>query len=185
MKMLIEYLEGFSAGSVLGWITAVVLALFCIYSWAEKYRKVRNKYQDIEIQVKEDSKAIHTLQEQHEQLEQFVIDEVSRLDEKDNNINQKLNNINDAIDELNKYQKSKDINDLRDRINTKYRVYKARAKNNNGVVFVTRDEYEAFEGLIISYINAGGNSFVHTEIRPAMLNWEVLSEKEVNKLMEK
>lgn len=185
MKMLIEYLDGFSAGSVLGWITAVVLALFCIYSWAEKYRKVRNKYQDIEIQVKEDSEAIHTLQEQHEQLEQFVMDEVSRLDEKDNNVNQKLNNINDAIDELNKYQKSKDINDLRDRINTKYRVYKARAKNNNGVVFVTRDEYEAFEGLIISYINAGGNSFVHSEIRPAMLNWEVLSEKEVNKLMEK
>lgn len=185
MDMLIKYLQSFSAGSVLGWIVAIVLALFCIYSWAEKYRKVRNKYQDIETQVKEDSETIHSLQEQHEQLEQFVSDQVSRLDEKDTVISQKLNNINDAIDDLNRYQKSKDINDLRDRINTKYRVYKARAKNNDGVVFVTRDEYEAFEGLITSYIDAGGNSFVHSEIRPAMLNWEVLSEKEVNRLMEK
>ena len=49
---------------------------------------------------------------------------------------------------------------MRDRINTKYRVYKARAKYHNGVVFVTKDEYEAFEGLIISYTNAGGNSFI-------------------------
>ena len=44
MQMLIEYLAGFSAGSVLGWIVAIALALICIYGWAEKYRKVRNKY---------------------------------------------------------------------------------------------------------------------------------------------
>lgn len=115
----------------------------------------------------------------------MIIEEVSRLDEKDTIISQKLNNITEAIDELNKYQKAKDINVLRDRINTKYRVYKARAKYNNDVVFVTRDEYEAFQGLITSYTNAGGNSFVYNEILPAISNWEVLSESEVNKLIEK
>ena len=114
----------------------------------------------------------------------MVIDEVTRLDEKDALITQKLNSITEAIDGLNKYQKSKDINDLRDRIITKYRVYKARAKYHDGV-FVTRDEFEAFQGLITSYIDAGGNSFIHTEVRPAILNWEVLSESEVNKLIEK
>lgn len=185
MEMLIKYLQNFSAGSVLGWITAVVLALFCVYSWAEKYRKVRNNYQDIKNQVQKDTKAIHVLQQQNEQLEQLVVEQVSRLDEKDTIVSQKLNNITDAIDELNRYQKSKDINDLRDRINTKYRVYKARAKYHNGVVFVTKDEYEAFEGLITSYTNAGGNSFIHSEIQPAMLNWEILSQNEVNRLIEK
>lgn len=185
MKMLIQYLAGFSAGSVLGWVAAVVLALACIYSWAEKYRKIRNKYEDIKVQVEKDTELIHALQEESGELEQMMIEEVSRLDEKDTVISEKLNIITDAIDDLNRYQKSKDINDLRDRINTKYRVYKLRAKYNNGVVFVTKDEYEAFQGLITSYTNAGGNSFVHSEILPAILNWEVLSENEVNKLIEK
>lgn len=185
MQMLVKLLADYSAGSVLGWAVAVILALVCIYGWAEKYRKVRNRYQDIKKQVQKDSESIHTLEEANEQLEQMVIEEIFRLDEKDTVISQKLNGITEAIDELNKYQKSKDINDLRDRINTKYRVYKARAKYHNGVVFVTKDEFEAFQGLITSYVNAGGNSFVHTEILPAISNWEVLSESEVNKLIEK
>jgi len=44
VNRLIEYLSSISAGTALGWIVAVVLAFVCIYEWAEKYRKARNKY---------------------------------------------------------------------------------------------------------------------------------------------
>ena len=93
----------------------------------------------------------------------------------------KINHILESLDDLDRYQKNKDMNDLRDRINRNYRNYKARAKSNNGIVFITKNELEAFEGLIAAYTAAEGNSFVHNQIRPEIIKWDVLSEEEVAK----
>ena len=53
------------------------------------------------------------------------------------------------------------MNVLKDHIYKDFRNYMARAKSNKGVVYITKNELEAFEGLIESYTAAGGNSFVH------------------------
>jgi len=83
------------------------------------------------------------------------------LDSNDSNTNEQLTKISEAITELTNYNKAKDMNDLKDRIYKDFRNYRARAKNNKDIVFITKNELEAFEGLIESYTAAGGNSFVH------------------------
>ena len=179
MGALIQLLSTTSAGTVLAWIIAIVAAAACVYSWAQKYRKIKNKYEDTQIQTKKNAEDISLLRNETHQLAQMFLDEVCRLDKNDTVINKQLNDISAAIDSLDKYNKSKDMSVLKDRIYRNFRSYKKRAKYNKGIVFVTQNELEAFSGLIDSYVAAGGNSFVHNEIRPAMLEWEVISEEEV------
>ena len=45
MGALVQLLSTTSAGTVLAWIVAIVAAAACIYSWAQKYRKIKNKYE--------------------------------------------------------------------------------------------------------------------------------------------
>ena len=166
---------------VLGWIVAVALAIKNIYQLVQKYRKTRNSLDEKENQVIKNQEDIKILKDQTEDLQQMLIDQVSRLDEKDLLIDQKLNHVIQALNDIDKYQKAKDMNDLKDRINTKYRIYKQRARYNNGIVFLSKNELESFEGLIDSYIAAGGNSFIHKEIQPDMVNWIVVTEEEIAK----
>ena len=181
MDGLIQLLANIPAGMVLGWIVAIVLAIKNIYQLIQKYRKARNGFDEKEDQVTKNQSDIKVLKEQTEDLQQMLIEQVSRLDEKDLLISQKLNHVIQAIDDISRYQKAKDMNDLKDRINTKYRLYKQRARYNNGVVFLSKNELESFEGLIDSYSAAGGNSFVHKDIQPDIMNWVVVSEEEIAK----
>lgn len=179
MGALTQLLSATSAGTALAWVIAIVAAAVCIYSWAQKYRKMKNQYEDTQTQTEKNTKEIDMLRDETHELAQMFLDEVCRLDKNDISINEQLNNISKAIEDLDKYNKSKDMSVLKDRIYRNYRNYKMRAKYNKGVVFITQNELEAFSGLIDSYVAAGGNSFVHSQIRPAMLEWEVLSEEEV------
>lgn len=181
MGTLIQYLSAVSAGSVLGWIVAIIAAAACVYAWAQKYRKIKNKYQNTQTQTQENRKEIILLREETHQLEQKFVQEIKRLDSNDSNTNEQLTKISEAITELTNYNKAKDMNDLKDRIYKDFRNYRARAKNNKDIVFITKNELEAFEGLIESYTAAGGNSFVHKQINPDILDWVVLSEEEVTK----
>lgn len=179
MNMLIEYLGSISAGTALGWLVAVVLGLNKIYSLIEKYRKVRNRQDYLESITEQNAQQIKVLKKETSKLQQSLISQVSRLDQKDVLVNEKLNHITEAIDELDRYQRAKDMNVLKDSINTKFRSYMARAKHNNGKVFLTQNEFQSFEGLIASYTAAGGNSFIHEDIQPATLKWQILSDEEV------
>lgn len=179
MGALVQLLSTTSAGTVLAWVIAIVAAAACMYTWAEKYRKIKNKYESTQIQAQKNAKEISLLRDETHQLAQMFLDEVCRLDRNDTSINEQLNHISKAIEELDKYNKSKDMSVLKDRIYRNFRNYKLRAKFNKGVVFITQNELEAFSGLIDSYVAAGGNSFVHSQIRPAILEWEVISEEEV------
>ena len=181
MSMLLEYLHSIPAGAALGWIIAIFSACACIYSWAQKYRKVKNKYDDTQKATQINTKNISLLSDQVHQAENLFLDQVSKLNKKDVVIDEKINYILESLQDLDKYQKNKDMNDLRDRINRNYRNYKSRAKHNNGIVFITKNQLEAFEGLINAYTAADGNSFVHSQILPQIMNWEVLSEEEVAK----
>ena len=83
------------------------------------------------------------------------------MDKNDSIVNEQLIKISEAISKLSDYNKAKDMNVLKDRIYKDFRNYITRAKSNKGIVYITKNELEAFEGLIESYTAAGGNSFVH------------------------
>ena len=107
MNMLIQYLGSISAGTALGWTVAVVLGLNKIYSLIEKYRKVRNKQDYLESITEQNAQQIKVLKKETSKLQQSLIAQVSRLDQKDVLVNEKLNHITEAIDELDRYQKAK------------------------------------------------------------------------------
>lgn len=181
MGTLIQYLNTVSAGSVLGWIVAIIAAAACVYAWAQKYRKIKNKYQNTQTQAQDNKKEIALLREEIQNLKGKFVQEIARLDKNDSIVNEQLVKISEAISKLSDYNKAKDMNVLKDRIYKDFRNYMARAKSNKGIVYITKNELEAFEGLIESYTAAGGNSFVHKQINPDILDWVVLSEEEVTK----
>ena len=186
MSALIQHLSSISAGVALGWMVAIITTAAAGYTWIQKYRKMKNKYEDTQTQTEQNTKALSQLKEQTHQLEDFFMQEVNRLDQNDISINNQLTEIGDKLEKIDKYNKAKDMNVLKDRIYRNFKSYRLRAKYNKGVVFITKNQLEAFEGLIDSYTAAEGNSFIHKEIRPAVMEWEVLSEEEVaSKLGEK
>lgn len=180
MTMLIEYLGSIPAGAVLGWIVAIILALVCIYTWAERYRKARNSYDDTKRQTQQNTEAIKGVTQQLHDVQQELSEKFVALDHHDVQIDTKLDGIQKSVDELHKYQKRKDVNDLKDRIEKSYRYYLQRAHNTNSdQVFITETEKETFDGLLESYEAAGGNSFIHQKVKPDFLTWKVIDDDEL------
>lgn len=190
MQGLITLLGSVSAGTVLGWIVAIVLAAVTVYKWAQKYRKTRNEYEETKQETKDNSDAIKTLQQTSEQNKKIYKEHFDALEDRDKKIISKIEDVNESIkglqvgqQKLSDYQKSKDIADLKDRIQHAYKTYMQRAKINNGLPFITQNEEEILKGLITAYEDAGGNSFIHSKVIPAMADWEVIDQKQFMKRM--
>ena len=183
MQMLIEYLGSLSAGAVLGWIVAIVLAAIAIYKCVEAYRKARNKYDATQEQSENNEHEIKNIRNDMTIMKQESDEKFEKLHNQDVEILGKLDEISDFMVKTHDYQKKKDVHDLKDRIEKSFRAYQKRAEINNGKVFLTQNELESLEGVIESYEDAGGNSFVHTNIKPAILTWQVVSEEEFIRIM--
>lgn len=180
MNMLIQYLGTIPAGAVLGWIVAIILALVCIYTWAQRYRKARNRYDDTQEQTATNAQQIVQMQEQLHSVEKDVSQKFIALTQHDVEFDEKLDKIQQSVDNLHSYQKKRDVNDLKDRIEKSYRFYVQRAHTaGSKEVFITETEREVFNGILESYSDAGGNSFVGHEIKPAFLSWEVIDDEDL------
>ena len=184
MQMLIEYLGSLSAGAVLGWIVAIVLTAIAIYKCVEAYRKARNKYDATQEQSENNEHEIKNIRNDMTIMKQESDEKFEKLHNQDVEILGKLDEISDFMVKTHDYQKKKDVHDLKDRIEKSFRAYQKRAEINNGKVFLTQNELESLEGVIESYEDAGGNSFVHTNIKPAILTWQVVSEEEFIRIMQ-
>ena len=184
MSDLIELLTGTPVGNALAWFCAIILAAICVYNYTEKYRKARNAYETTQKETKDNASKIKELQENEEKMVAGFEEKFQCLEEHDKNIDKKFDDIILSISDLRSYNEAKDINDLKDRIMTKYDNFKKR-KNSDGQVVITEQELEVFEGLIDSYSKAGGNSFVHRDIAPAIRTWKVISEDEINAIIKK
>lgn len=190
MQGLITLLGSVSAGTVLGWVVAIVLAAVAVYKWAQKYRKTRNQYEQTKQQTKENSDAIKALQRTSQDNNKIYKQHFDALEDRDQQIISKIEDVNESIkglqasqQKLSDYQKAKDVADLKDRIQHAYKTYMQRAKINNGQPFITQNEEEILKGLITAYEDAGGNSFIHSKVIPAMADWEVIDQKQFMKRM--
>lgn len=190
MQGLITLLGSVSAGTVLGWVVAIVLAAVTVYKWAQKYRKTRNQYEETKQQTKENSEAIKSLQKTSQNNKVIYKQHFDALEQRDTEIIQQIHKVADSVDglkqnqqELAAYQKSKDVADLKDRIEHAYKTYMQRGKYNGGSVFITENQEEILKGLIKVYEDAGGDSFIHTKVEPALADWEVIDQKQFVKRM--
>lgn len=74
-----------------------------------------------------------------------------------------------SIERLNKMEEEnrrRARNTLRDRILQSYRYYTSLERNPLGQI--TRMEIEAFDELYSDYVTAGGNGYIHSDVKPAM-----------------
>lgn len=180
MQGLITLLGSVSAGTVLGWIVAIVLAAVTVQTWAQRYRKARNRYDDTQEQTATNAQQIVQMQEQLHGVEKDASQKFIALTQHDVEFDEKLDKIQQSIDDLHSYQKKRDVNDLKDRIEKSYRFYVQRAHTaGSKEVFITETEREVFNGILESYSDAGGNSFVGNEIKPAFLSWEVIDDEDL------
>lgn len=190
MQGLITLLGSVSAGTVLGWVVAIVLAAVTAYKWAQKYRKTRNQYEQTKQQTKQNSQAIKSLQKTSQNNKVVYKQHFDALEQRDIEIIQQIHKVTDSVEglkqnqqELTAYQKSKDVADLKDRIEHAYKTYMQRGKHNGGSVFITENQEEILKGLIKVYEDAGGDSFIHTKVEPALAEWEVIDQKQFMKRM--
>lgn len=135
--MLIEYLGSLSAGAVLGWIVAIVLAVTVIYKCVEAYRKARNKYDATQEQSENNEHEIKNIRNDMTIMKQESEEKFEKLHNQDVEILGKLDEISDFMVKTHDYQKKKDIHVLKDRIEKSFRAYQKRAEINNGKVFLT------------------------------------------------
>lgn len=185
MQSLIPLLSSVSAGTVLGWMIAIVLATVTVYKWAQKYRNARNQYEQTKQEAKQNSQAIKSLQKTSQNNYTVCKRHFDALEQRDTEIIQQIHNVTGAIEglkqsqrELVAYQKSKDVADLKERIEHAYKTYMQRGKINGGSVFITQNQEEILKGLIKVYEDAGGDSFIHTKVEPALAEWEVIDQKQ-------
>lgn len=185
MQELVSLLGSVSAGSALGWLVAIVLAVVTVYKWAEKYRTARNQYEETKEQTQKNAHAISQLEQQVSANKRAYKEHFEALEQKDNEIIDRLSQLTKAIQSIESYQKKRDIANLKDRIQNAYKTYRQRAKYNNGEAFITQNEEEILKGLIDAYENAGGDSFIHTKVIPALSTWEVVTQQEFINRMSK
>lgn len=185
MDSLIQLLGSVSAGTVLGWVVAIFLAAVAIYKWVEKYRKARNAYDDMQKSTHQNTIAIENLKKSSIDYKKTNDERFDALEARDAEIIGKIDKIGDSLDQLQEhqkkleaYQKQKDVAELKDTIQHAYKTYMQRGHGDASKVFITQNEQEILKGLITSYHQAGGNSFIHTKVIPAMQTWEVVTQKE-------
>ena len=140
--MLIEYLGSLSAGAVLGWIVAIVLAATVIYKCVEAYRKARNKYDATQEQSENNEHEIKNIRNDMTIMKQESDEKFEKLHNQDVEILGKLDEISDFMVKTHDYQKNKNIfykikQSIKDRIEKSFRAYQKRAEINNGKAFLT------------------------------------------------
>lgn len=184
MDSLIKLLGTTSAGVVLSWIVAIVLGIVCIYKWLQRYRKTRNHYDSLQQQLDKEKQMLDQLDDKQTIFSRETENQIQQLKNNEESIVTKLDSISTEISALSDYQKQKDMRTLRDRILQSYKFYLRRGKYNNNIPLISQNEQEALEGLIQSYTESGGNSFIHSTIQPqVMTKWQVVTEEQLKKLL--
>ncbi len=160
------------------WIAAVVAIVVL-------YRKIKTyiiKQHDEEIarnqkmdEVIDQAKMYPTWRAQSLQVQKELTESIDGLRTAQTNLSDKL----DYIEEQNRTRKR---NELRERLLQAYRLYASPGRNPS--LAWSEMEAEAFWESYKDYDDLGGNSHVHTVVRPAMRELEVVKMEDTERLAE-
>ncbi len=89
-----------------------------------------------------------------------------QIEEKITNLEEQQAESMRRLDKIESDAKRRERNTLRDRLLQSYRYYTSTDHNPLGEW--TKMESEAFEELYRDYVDAGGNGYIHSEVKPAM-----------------
>lgn len=154
-------------------VCSALVFIYFIYKKASDFLIQQHEAQKIkDAQLKEALDGVHKYPEYRQQsleIQKEINTEISTLRDNQREIMQRLL----VMEEQNK---KRERNKLRDLLLQNFRYYTN--KENNPTQSWTRMEAEAFWELFADYEEAGGNGYIHSDVRPAM---ERLTVTEVGK----
>lgn len=154
-------------------LVSALVFIYFIYKKASDFLIQQHEAQKIkDAQLKEALDGVHKYPEYRQQsleIQKEINSEISALKENQEAIMRRLL----VMEEQNK---KRERNKLRDLLLQNFRYYTN--KENNPTQSWTRMEAEAFWELFADYEEAGGNGYIHSDVRPAM---ERLTVTEVGK----
>lgn len=165
LKGMSEFLNLFGDVTVLHIVELLcaLVFLYGVYKKASEFLIQQHEAQKLkDAQLKEALDGVHKYPEYRQQsleIQRRINDEISTLKNSQEEIMQRLI----AMEEQNK---KRERNKLRDRLLQNYRYYTN--KETNPSQSWTRMEAEAFWEMFKDYEEAGGNGYMHSDVRPEM-----------------
>ena len=95
-----------------------------------------------------------------------AVEKIPKIEERLEKVEEQQEASIQRLDKMEEDSKRRSRNSLRDRILQSFRYYTS--PERNPLMQVTRMEIEAFNELYSDYITAGGNGYIHSEVKPAM-----------------
>lgn len=168
MKGLTEFLELFGDVTMSEFVKFVfaLVFLYAIYKEIKKFNNAKIR------EVEEEQIHKKKVDEAWEVTRKYPIYHQESIDIR-NGLEKEIQEIRDCfgavikrLDEIEKQNKKRECSKLRDMLVQNYRYYTNPQQNPSQSW--TRMESEAFWELFREYENAGGNGYMHTDVKPAM-----------------
>ena len=142
------------------------LFLYAVYKELKKFND--NKIKEIEEEKlhKKNVEDAWAITQKYPQYHQESIDIRNNLKQEIQEIRDCFDAVIKRLDDIEKENKKRECSKLRDMLVQNYRYYTN--EQHNPTHSWTRMESEAFWELFREYENAGGNGYMHTDVKPAM-----------------
>lgn len=176
-------LDGFMAvfgGITLGDVALVIVAIVFV---AVMYRKVSNLIIDHNKEKERQNEELHEALEgvrKYPQYRQQSINIQHNLESEIQGLRQAQDQIIQRLERMEQNSDRRDRNKLRDMLLQSYRYYTN--KDHNPSQSWTRMEAEAFWELFGDYEDAGGNGYMHSDVKPAMMRLTVIEMTDIDHL---
>ena len=121
---------------------------------------IETRYMRNAREQKEDIDYLKAHNEEQDKKIDSIVNGMSKLSMSVDHLSDQLNKIQNKIDE-------NDRSKLGDRLIQSFRYYNEKQQ-------MTSMEKWAFDNLVKSYINAGGDSYIDEKVIPASMNWKVI-----------
>ena len=142
------------------------LFLYAIYKELKKFNDSKIKEAEEEKLHKKKVDDAWEITQKYPKYHQESIDIRNGLEKEIQEIRDCFDAVIKRLDEIEKQNKKRECSKLRDMLLQNYRYYTNEQQNPSKSW--TRMESEAFWELFEEYENAGGNGYMHTEVKPAM-----------------
>lgn len=169
--------------SIFGGVTLgdAVLLIAAVVFVVVMYRKVTKLIIDHNAEKERQSAELHEALEgvrKYPQYRQQSINIQHSLESEIQGLRQTQDQIMHRLERMEQNSERRDRNKLRDMLLQSYRYYTN--KNHNPSQSWTRMEAEAFWELFGDYEEAGGNGYMHSDVKPAMMRLTVIEMMDID-----
>lgn len=176
-----SFLEVFG-GVTIKDVALVVCALAFLYAIYKKFMAYLSAKLEEEQSKNERISTVLSLSEKYPQWRQQSMDIQKQLNGSINDLRSEQKRIIAKLNDMEKSNREREQNKIRDRLLQSYRYYSSKEKNPQQAW--SEMEADAFWQMYKDYKELGGNGHIHTEVVPVMRSMEVIPMSEPDQIAE-